>query len=80
MLPMCLEFSNNYTLIRKFLTNIHCLTRYVDEEDLLRFLSREEVDLLLSNFDGAVETRKIKKKTLKNWLVNFFKRKFPLCY
>ncbi|EXB38917.1 Mechanosensitive ion channel protein 10 [Morus notabilis] len=47
-------------------------SKYVDEEDLLRFLSREEVDLLLPNFDGAVETRKIKRKTLKNWLVKVY--------
>lgn len=45
------------------------MVRYIDEEDLYRFMSKEEVDNVLPLFEGAVETGKIKRKTLKNWLV-----------
>ena len=44
--------------------------RFIEEEDLLRFLKKEEVDLVLPMFEGAVETGKIKRKSLKNWLVS----------
>lgn len=42
--------------------------RYIEEEDLLRFLSKEEVTYVLPLFEGAVE-RKIKKSALRNWVV-----------
>jgi hypothetical protein len=45
--------------------------RYIDEEDLLRFMKKEEVDNLLPLIEGAAGTRKIKRKFLKNWLVSF---------
>jgi hypothetical protein len=37
--------------------------------DLLRFFSKEEVDLAIPMFEGASETGKIKKSALKNWVV-----------
>lgn len=43
--------------------------RYIDEEDLLRFLTKEELTYVLPLFEGAVETRKIKKSALRNWVV-----------
>uniref|UniRef100_A0A804JUX5 Mechanosensitive ion channel protein n=1 Tax=Musa acuminata subsp. malaccensis TaxID=214687 RepID=A0A804JUX5_MUSAM len=43
--------------------------KYIDEEDLLRFLSKEEVTYVLPLFEGAVETRKIKKSALRNWVM-----------
>ena len=50
--------------------------RYIDEDDLFRFMSKEEVDNMLPLFEGAVETGKIKRKTLKNWLVNLYHMSF----
>ncbi|KAF7813588.1 mechanosensitive ion channel protein 10-like [Senna tora] len=47
-------------------------SRYIDEEDLLRFMSKEEVENVLPLFEGAVETGKIKRKSLKNWLVKVY--------
>ncbi|KAF5481770.1 hypothetical protein F2P56_002398 [Juglans regia] len=47
-------------------------SKYIDEEDLLRFMKREEVDNMLPLIQGAVETGKIKRKNLKNWLVNVY--------
>lgn len=36
---------------------------------MLRFLTKEEVDLVIPLFEGALETGKIKKSALKNWVV-----------
>ncbi|XVF88866.1 hypothetical protein PTKIN_Ptkin19aG0085000 [Pterospermum kingtungense] len=43
---------------------------YIEEEDLLHFMKKEEVDNVLPLVEGAVETGKIKRSTLNNWLVN----------
>ena len=45
------------------------MTRYIEEDDLLRFMKKEEVDNLLPLFEGAVETGKIKRSTFKHWVV-----------
>ncbi|KAB1209424.1 Mechanosensitive ion channel protein 10 [Morella rubra] len=47
-------------------------SKYIDEEDLLRFMKKEEVDNVLPLIEGAAETGKIKRKALKNWLVNVY--------
>ncbi|KAK1263075.1 Mechanosensitive ion channel protein 10 [Acorus gramineus] len=46
--------------------------KYIDEEDLLRFLNKEEVANVLKLFEGTAETRKIKKSALKNWVVKAY--------
>lgn len=51
-------------------SNLVPMVRYIDEDDLFRFMSKEEIDNVLPLFEGGVETGKIKRKTLKNWLVN----------
>ncbi|XP_017419993.1 mechanosensitive ion channel protein 10-like [Vigna angularis] len=49
---------------------------YIDKDDLLRFMKNEEVENVLPLFEGAVETRRIKRKSLKNWLVKvYFERR-----
>ncbi|PNX91944.1 mechanosensitive ion channel protein 10-like, partial [Trifolium pratense] len=47
-------------------------SKYIDKEDLLRFMKIEEVENLLPLFEGAEETRRIKRKSLKNWLVKVY--------
>ncbi|KAK2449615.1 mechanosensitive ion channel protein [Trifolium repens] len=47
-------------------------SKYIEIEDLLRFMKIEEVENLLPLFEGAVETRRIKRKSLKNWLVKVY--------
>lgn len=47
-------------------------SKFIEEEDLLRFMKKEEVDNLIPLFPEAVETRKIKRSSLKNWLVNVY--------
>ncbi|KAF8401064.1 hypothetical protein HHK36_014367 [Tetracentron sinense] len=46
--------------------------KYIDEEDLLRFMNKEEVDNVLPLFEGAVEIGKIKKSALRNWVVKVY--------
>ncbi|XVF88867.1 hypothetical protein PTKIN_Ptkin19aG0085100 [Pterospermum kingtungense] len=54
--------------------------KYIEEEDLLRFMKKEEVDNVLPLFEGAVETGKIKRSTLKNWLVNVYLERKSLAH
>ncbi|KAJ3695568.1 hypothetical protein LUZ60_000945 [Juncus effusus] len=46
--------------------------KYIEERDLLRFLTREEVDIIMPLFEGAPETGKIKKSALRNWVVKAY--------
>ncbi|PAN25267.1 hypothetical protein PAHAL_4G287900 [Panicum hallii] len=46
--------------------------KHIEEVDLLRFLTKEEVDLVIPLFEGAPETGKIKKSALKNWVVKAY--------
>ncbi|XP_048132765.1 mechanosensitive ion channel protein 10-like [Rhodamnia argentea] len=50
--------------------------KYIEEEDLLRFLKREEVHTVFPLFEGAMETGKITKSSFRNWVVHaYFERK-----
>ena len=60
------DFSFQFPL---FLSYLLLVCRYSDEEDLLRFLSKEEVTYVRPLFEGAVEMGKIKKSALRNWVV-----------
>ncbi|RZC68092.1 hypothetical protein C5167_031352 [Papaver somniferum] len=53
---------------------------YIDEDDLMRFLSKEEVDNVLPLFEGAVETGKIKKSSLRNWVVKVYLERKSLAH
>ncbi|KAL2945180.1 Mechanosensitive ion channel protein 10 [Bienertia sinuspersici] len=46
--------------------------KYIEEEDLLRFMKMDEVNRVFPLFEGAVETGKIKKMVLKKWVVNSY--------
>nr|XP_043626266.1 mechanosensitive ion channel protein 10-like isoform X2 [Erigeron canadensis] len=51
--------------------------KYIEEDDLLRFMNKDDVKKVLPLFEGAVESGKIKKKSFNNWVVNVYKeRKF----
>ncbi|KAL8166576.1 hypothetical protein V2J09_008075 [Rumex salicifolius] len=45
---------------------------YIEEEDLLRFMKKEEADNVLPLFEGATETGKIKRSALTKWVVNAY--------
>lgn len=55
-------------------------SKYIDEDDLMRFLSKEEVDNVLPLFEGAVETGKIKKSSLRNWVVKVYLERKSLAH
>ena len=47
------------------------MSRYIDEDNLLRFMIKEEVDLVFPLFEGA-ETGRIDRKALTDWVVRYF--------
>ncbi|CAL5360310.1 unnamed protein product [Camellia sinensis] len=54
--------------------------KYIEEEDLLRFLKKEEVDNVLPMFQGVAETGKIKKSALRKWVVNVYNERKLLAH
>lgn len=44
------------------------MIRYIEEEDLLRFMIKEEVDHVLPLFEG-MENGRIERTVLTNWVV-----------
>ncbi|KAK4415737.1 Mechanosensitive ion channel protein 10 [Sesamum alatum] len=46
--------------------------KYIDEDDLLRFMPKEEVDNAIPLFEGAAESRRIKKSAFRNWVVKAY--------
>ncbi|KAJ4829424.1 hypothetical protein Tsubulata_006619 [Turnera subulata] len=50
--------------------------KYIEEEDLMRFLKRVEVHTIFPLFEGAMETGRISKLAFRNWVVRaYFERK-----
>ncbi|KAK3438768.1 hypothetical protein EUGRSUZ_C03565 [Eucalyptus grandis] len=47
-------------------------TRFIEKDDLSRFMRKEQVEKLLAFFPGAKETGKIRKLFFKIWLVNVY--------
>lgn len=47
------------------------IKRYIDEDDLHRFMIKEEVDLVFPLIEGS-ETGRIDRKALTNWVVMAF--------
>ncbi|KAI4353770.1 hypothetical protein L6164_002698 [Bauhinia variegata] len=46
--------------------------KYIEEEDLFRFLKRDEVYMIFPLFGGAIETGKITKSSFRNWVVHAY--------
>ncbi|KAL9242653.1 hypothetical protein vseg_016635 [Gypsophila vaccaria] len=50
--------------------------RYIEEDDLARFLKRVEIHAIFPLFEGALETGRISKSSFRNWVVRaYFERK-----
>ncbi|EPS57392.1 hypothetical protein M569_17425, partial [Genlisea aurea] len=49
--------------------------KYIEEDDLLIYMSKEEVDNAIPLFEGAAETRRIKKSSFRNWVVKAYKER-----
>lgn len=43
--------------------------RYIYIEDLMRFMPEDEASMTMNLFEGASESHRIKKSSLKNWVV-----------
>ncbi|KAJ6360333.1 hypothetical protein OIU77_004357 [Salix suchowensis] len=54
--------------------------RYIEEEDLLRFLKSVEVHTIFPLFEGAVETGKITKSSFRNWVVHAYVERKALAH
>ncbi|THF95802.1 mechanosensitive ion channel protein 10-like [Camellia sinensis] len=54
--------------------------KYIEEEDLMRFLKRVEIHTIFPLFEGALETGRITKSSFRNWVVTaFVERKLLAC-
>ncbi|GER56238.1 mechanosensitive ion channel family protein [Striga asiatica] len=50
--------------------------KYIEEDDLMRFLKRVEIHTIFPLFEGALETGKITKSAFRNWVVRaYYERK-----
>ncbi|GLJ11654.1 hypothetical protein SUGI_0173680 [Cryptomeria japonica] len=54
--------------------------KYIEEEDLLRFLKKNEVASIFPLFEGALESGKIRKSALRNWVVNVYLERKSLAH
>ncbi|KAF9670351.1 hypothetical protein SADUNF_Sadunf13G0059300 [Salix dunnii] len=54
--------------------------KYIEEEDLLRFLKTVEVHTIFPLFEGAVETGKITKSSFRNWVVHVYVERKALAH
>uniref|UniRef100_A0A6N2LYG0 Mechanosensitive ion channel MscS domain-containing protein n=1 Tax=Salix viminalis TaxID=40686 RepID=A0A6N2LYG0_SALVM len=53
-------------------------SRYINLDDIMRFMQEDEASKVTSLIDGASESNKISKKCLKNWVVNAFRERRAL--
>ncbi|CAH8318994.1 unnamed protein product [Eruca vesicaria subsp. sativa] len=53
-------------------------SKFIYAKDISRFLPEDEVLKTLSLFEGATETQRISKSSLKNWVVNAFRERRAL--
>ncbi|KAK9944235.1 hypothetical protein M0R45_009812 [Rubus argutus] len=53
-------------------------SKHIYQEDLLRFMEEGEALKTMSLFEGASESRRISKTSLKNWVVNCFRERRAL--
>lgn len=53
--------------------------KYIDEEDLLRFMIKEEVDLVFPLFEGY-ETGRVDRKALTDWVVRVYNGRKALAH
>lgn len=54
--------------------------KFIEEEDLLRFLTSDEVCTILPLFEGAVETSRITKSSFRNWVVQAYVERKSLAH
>ncbi|XP_047307895.1 mechanosensitive ion channel protein 10-like [Impatiens glandulifera] len=55
-------------------------SKHIEEEDLLRFMKKDDVDNVLHLFDGAIGNGKIPKSSWKAWVVNVYNERKSLAH
>ncbi|MCL7046383.1 hypothetical protein MKW94_006873 [Papaver nudicaule] len=53
-------------------------SKFIHLEDVMRFMKEEEAEKTMNQFEGAIETDRISKKSMKNWVVNAFRERRAL--
>ncbi|KAL1820739.1 hypothetical protein ACET3Z_015608 [Daucus carota] len=53
-------------------------SKYIHEEDLMRFMQEDEASKTIRLFEGASEGKGISRRALKNWVVNAFRERRAL--
>lgn len=69
LVSLLLRLLQSHSSFFFFFLFIVLMIRYIEEDDLLRFMGEGEVNHMLPLFEGSAKTRKIKRSTFKNWLV-----------
>ncbi|XP_051131453.1 mechanosensitive ion channel protein 10-like [Andrographis paniculata] len=54
--------------------------KYIEEDDLLRFLPKEEVENAIPLFEGAAESKRIKRSAFRNWVVKAYNERKYLAH
>ncbi|XWS49345.1 hypothetical protein CRYUN_Cryun13aG0155800 [Craigia yunnanensis] len=71
------EWEARNTAQRIFKNVVKPGAKYIEEEDLMRFLKKVEVHTIFPLFEGALETGRISRSSFRNWVVRaYFERKF----
>ncbi|MCL7044713.1 hypothetical protein MKW94_010874 [Papaver nudicaule] len=64
---------------RKIFNNVaKPYSKFIHLDDILRFMREEEAEKTMNQFEGAIETDRISKKSMKNWVVNAFRERRAL--
>ncbi|KAI3960686.1 hypothetical protein MKX01_003860 [Papaver californicum] len=64
---------------RKIFNNVaKPYSKFIHLEDIMRFMREEEAEKTMNQFEGATETNRVSKKSLKNWVVNAFRERRAL--
>ncbi|MCL7042631.1 hypothetical protein MKW94_022660 [Papaver nudicaule] len=53
-------------------------SKFIHLDDIMRFMREEEAVKTMNQFEGAIETNRISKKSLKNWVINAFRERRAL--
>ncbi|KAI3894925.1 hypothetical protein MKX03_022863 [Papaver bracteatum] len=53
-------------------------SKFIHLEDIMRFMRDEEAEKTMNQFEGAIETDTVSKKSMKNWVVNAFRERRAL--
>ncbi|OMO86460.1 Mechanosensitive ion channel MscS [Corchorus olitorius] len=53
---------------------------YIDEDDLLRFMIREEVEMVFPLFEGSLSSGRIDKKSFTNWVIKVYNDRKTLAH